>query len=154
MSTTIEPIRLAIEIRADPSRVWAHITEPELVSRWFAEASPLGAVGQTYRIDFGDGSIVEGRIVEVVPGRAFAHEWAWLDAEPGLAAPTVVRWEVAESPGGGSEVRLVHEGWTEAGADEALRDDHESYWSAYLDDLQALLDETAAAIPADGGNGH
>jgi len=32
----------------------------------------------------------------------------------------------------------------EAGADEALRDDHEAYWSGYLDDLRDLLAEDAA----------
>jgi uncharacterized protein YndB with AHSA1/START domain len=144
MSTTIEPIRLEIATSADPARAWAFITDPELIGRWFADATALGAVGDTYRIDFGDGSIVEGRIVAVEPGQAFAHEWAWLDAEPGPDAPTIVRWEVAPSPGGGSQVRLLHEGWTDAGADETIRDDHETYWTGYLDDLQALLDEDDA----------
>lgn len=144
MTPPIEAIRLAIESRAEPARAWAYLTDPELVSRWFADASPLGGVGDTYRIDFGDGSVVEGRIMDVEPGRSFAHEWAWLDAEPGPAAPTLVRWEVAGAPGGGSRVALLHDGWTEAGADETLRDDHETYWTGYLDDLQALLDEAGA----------
>lgn len=141
MTDQIEPIALGIETGAPPSRAWAFITDPELVARWFAETSPVGAVGDTYRIDFGDGSIVEGRIVAVEPGRAFAHEWAWNDADPGPLAPTLVRWAVADLPGGGSRIDLVHEGWTEAGADEAIRDDHEAYWSGYLDDLRDVLDE-------------
>lgn len=152
--STIEPIQLGIDSRAAPERAWAYITEPDLVNRWFAEASPLGEVGDRYRIDFGDGSIVEGRIIELDPGRGFAHEWAWLDAEPGPAAPTLVRWTVVPAQGGGSRVELVHEGWAEAGADDTLRDDHESYWTGYLDDLQALLDEIADEAPADGGVGH
>lgn len=154
MSTAIAPIQLGFETSATPRRAWAFITEPDLVSRWFADASPLGAVGDTYRIDFGDGSIVEGRIVAVEPGRAFAHEWAWNDADPGPSAPTLVRWSVVELPGGGSRIELVHEGWTEAGADDALRDDHEAYWSGYMDDLQALLEEADEEPPAGGGDGH
>jgi uncharacterized protein YndB with AHSA1/START domain len=139
MTTTVEPIVLRIETGAAPGRAWAYLTDPELVARWFADASPVGELGERYRIDFGDGSVVEGRIVELEPGRAFAHEWAWQDDEPGH--PTVVRWRVVPTEAGGSRIDLVHEGWTEAGADDAIRDDHEAYWSGYLDDLRDLLDE-------------
>jgi uncharacterized protein YndB with AHSA1/START domain len=142
MNAAIAPIILGIETGAPPARAWAFITDPELVARWFADASPVGDVGEPYRIDFGDGSVVEGRIVELEPGRAFAHEWAWLEDEPGR--PTLVRWRVEPVAEGGSRVELVHEGWTEAGADDAIRDDHEAYWSGYLDDLRDLLDEPPA----------
>ena len=37
------------------------LTEPEGVALWFTDASPLGPVGSTYRLDFGDGSLVTGR---------------------------------------------------------------------------------------------
>ena len=98
MDTTIGPIILGIDTQAAPDRAWAFITEPDLVARWFAEASPLGDVGSPYRIDFGDGSVVEGRIVAVEPGRAFAHEWAWVD--DAWDQPTLVRWQVEPALGG------------------------------------------------------
>jgi uncharacterized protein YndB with AHSA1/START domain len=145
---TIEPIRLGIETSASPELAWAWITEPELVARWFAEVTPVGAPGATYRIDFGDGSIVEGRIMAVDPGRGFSHEWRWNDGEPGEA--TTVTWRVTGLPGGRARIDLVHEGWDEAGADDAIRDDHEAYWSGYLDDLRDLLDEVDGA--ADEGS--
>jgi uncharacterized protein YndB with AHSA1/START domain len=139
VSTQIEPIVLAIETHAAPDRAWSFITEPELVALWFADASPVGMPGERYRIDFGDGSVIEGRITAVEPGHRFEHEWAWLDDDaPGQ---TLVRWEVAPLPDGGARISLVHEGWDEAGADDAIRDDHEAYWSGYLDDLRDLLDE-------------
>lgn len=143
--STIPPISLAIETRAAPARAWAFITDPELVARWFAEASPIGEVGTPYRIDFGDGSVVEGRILALEAGRAFVHEWAWLDDAAGR--PTLVHWAVEPATGGGSRVTLVHDGWTEAGADDAIRDDHEAYWSGYLDDLRDLLEEADEAAP-------
>jgi len=139
--TAIDPIILAIETPATPELAWAFISDPELVARWFAEASPLGDVGAPYRIDFGDGSVVEGRLTALEPGRAFAHEWAWLDDAP--QRPTLVRWVVEPVTGGGSRIALVHDGWGEAGADDAIRDDHEAYWSGYLDDLSDLLEEAA-----------
>jgi uncharacterized protein YndB with AHSA1/START domain len=138
---TIAPIRLVLETTAAPDLTWAYLTEPARVAEWFTEASEIGQVGDTYRLDFGDGSVVEGRIEELAPGRRFAHGWAWLDEEPG--APTLVTWEVIPIPGGGSRVELVHEGWAEAGADEAMRDDHEAYWSGYLDDLRDVLEDAS-----------
>ena len=140
---TIDPIRLGIEMAATPERAWEWITEPDLVARWFAEVTAVGAPGATYRIDFGDGSVVEGRILAVTPGRSFSHEWTWNDAEPGET--TVVTWQVTGLPDGGARIDLVHDGWLDANADEAIRDEHESYWSGYLDDLAALLGEVGPA---------
>ncbi len=34
-----------------------------------------------------------------------------------------------------------------ASADDAIRDDHEAYWSGYLDDLRDLLEEADEAAP-------
>jgi uncharacterized protein YndB with AHSA1/START domain len=75
----------------------------------------------------------------VESGRRFAHTWAWLDAAP--RHETLVTWTVEALPTGGTRIVLVHDGWSEAGADEAIRDDHEGYWSGYLDDLAAILGE-------------
>lgn len=147
MNDSMAPIQLVIETRASTDRAWAFITDPELVAGWFAEVSPLGAVGDTYRIDFGDGSVVEGRVVEHEPGQAFAHEWAWID-DAGMGA-TLVRWATEPIAGGGSRITLVHGGWTEAGANSAIRDDHEGYWSGYLDDLRDLLDEGQPSRPVE-----
>jgi uncharacterized protein YndB with AHSA1/START domain len=142
-AATIEPIHLTIETTARPSVVWAYLTEPDRVAEWFTEASPVGVVGELYRLDFGEGSVVEGSIVELEPGRTFAHRWAWTDTEP--RQPTLVTWRVEPLGDGGSRLELIHDGWAEAGADEALRDDHEAYWSGYLDDLQDILEDAISS---------
>jgi uncharacterized protein YndB with AHSA1/START domain len=133
------PIDLAIDTDAPPSRAWATLTEPRLVAEWFTAVSPLGRVGDSYRIDFGDGSVVTGVVTEVEPGRRLAYTWMWVDAEP--HEETLVAWSVDRRDGGGSSIRLVHDGWGEAGLDEAARDDHEGYWTGYLEDLAAVLAE-------------
>ena len=51
----------------------------------------------------------------------------------------MVTWSVEPLTDGGARVTLVHDGWAEAGVDDAARDDHEGYWSGYLDDLAAIL---------------
>jgi uncharacterized protein YndB with AHSA1/START domain len=71
-------------------------------------------------------------------GRGFSHTWVWSDAEP--VQETLVTWSVEPSDGG-ARITLTHEGWAEAGLDEAARDDHEAYWSGYLDDLVDILGE-------------
>lgn len=137
------PIRLVIQTSARPDVAWAYLTDPGHVAEWLTAVSPVGEVGDPYVLDFGEGSVVKGLIVELEPGRRFAHGWAWLDSEP--RQETLVTWIVRALEAGGSEVELLHEGWDEAGADSTIRDDHEAYWSGYLDDLRDLLDEAASA---------
>ncbi|MEO8208637.1 MAG: SRPBCC domain-containing protein [Chloroflexota bacterium] len=138
-SVPVTPIRLGFTTSAPADLVWTYLTDPERVEEWFTEASPLGAIGEPYRLDFGDGSVVEGVITALEPGARFAHRWAWLDIDPRME--TLVTWTVEPFEAGGSRVDLSHEGWSEAGADEAMRDDHEAYWSGYLDDLQDVLED-------------
>ncbi len=137
MAEPLPPIVMTIDTAASPDEVWAALTEPERIAEWFTEASPLGAVGDVYRLDFGDGSVVEGVVTQVEPGREFAHTWVWTDPEP--SPETVVTWSIEPLAGGGTRITLTHGGWAEAGVDEATRDDHEAYWSGYLDDLEAIL---------------
>lgn len=138
-ATPVSPIRLVLRTSVVPGVAWSYLTDPDRVAEWFTAASPVGDVGEPYVLDFGEGSVVHGAIVDVVPERRFAHRWAWLDADP--VQETLVTWSIRPLAGGGSEIELVHEGWDEAGADAAIRDDHEAYWSGYLDDLRDLLEE-------------
>lgn len=137
----LPPIVIEIESPASAGDAWATLTEPERVAMWFTDATPVGAVGDPYRLDFGDGSVVERVVREVVPGRRFAYTWAWADADP--RQETLVVWSVDPRDDGGSRVSIVHGGWTEAGADAATRADHEGYWTGYLEDLAEILAERA-----------
>jgi uncharacterized protein YndB with AHSA1/START domain len=139
----IAPIRLVVRTSAAPAVAWAYLTEPRLVREWLTAASPVGAIGEPYILDFGDGSIVQGLIVDRQDGRSFAHHWAWLDQAPVIE--TLVTWTVRPVDEAGSEVELVHDGWAEAGADTASRDDHEHYWLGYLDDLRLRLEDAAGS---------
>ena len=137
MSETLPPIVLEIDAAVTTAEAWTALTDPVRVADWFTDVTPLGAVGDPYRLDFGDGSIVDGIVQVIEPGHRFAHTWAWLDAAP--RQETLVTWSVESLAVGGTRITLVHDGWSEAGADEAIRDDHEGYWSGYLDDLAAIL---------------
>lgn len=137
MTVALPPIVLAIETPATPADAWAALTEPERIAEWFTNALPLGQVGDPYRLDFGDASVIEDVVRLVEPGRRFAHTWVWANVEP--RQETVVSWSVEPLPNGGARVTLVHDGWGDARVDDAARDDHEGYWSGYLDDLADVL---------------
>ena len=137
MAEPIAPIVLRLPINADPATLWAALTVPERVIAWFATASPLGAVGAPYTLDFGDGSVVDGELRELVPGQRFAYSWHWRGAP--AAETTHVTWEVEPTADGGSAVIVRHAGWAEAGLGESARDDHRDAWQEYLEALRELL---------------
>lgn len=132
------PIDLVLVTGAEPELVWRTLTDPPRVALWFTDVTRLGGVGDPYRLDFGDGTVVSGEVLALERGRTFAYSWAWEGAGPGEV--TRVTWTL-EPHLGGTRLRLVHEGWDEAGLDGAARDDHERYWSGYMDDLRDVLEE-------------
>ncbi len=133
----IPPIDLSVDTPLAPAEAWAAITDPARIAEWFTDAPALGPVGSQYRLDFGDDSIVGGRVLALEPGRSFAYTWHW-DGTPDEESTTVT-WTVGAGAGGGSTIHLRHDGWDEAGENRAARDDHEGYWTGYLDDLRALF---------------
>jgi uncharacterized protein YndB with AHSA1/START domain len=147
----IGPIELTAITTADPATAWRALTDPEMVALWFTEASDVGPVGAPYRLDFGDGSVIEGVIREVEPGHRLSYSWVWAGQEP--RQETLVTWTSEPDPRGGTRIALVHAGWAEAGADEVTRDDHTTYWEMYLDDLVTLLDAEDGPGGDRGGGG-
>lgn len=141
-TSAIAPIRIVGETLAPPETVWAALTEPDQVARWFAESTPIDdGEGAVYAIDFGDGNVIDGVIHELIPGRRLTYTWQWRGQEAG---PTLVTWDVEAVESEGTKITLTHDGWVEAGADEAIRDDHAGYWEGYLADLLDLLEAETA----------
>ena len=131
-----EPIVLSIESPADVETAWAALTDPDRVAEWFTDVSPLGGIGDPYRIDFGD-SAVEGVIVDVQPGRRLAYTWRWEAAD--ADEQTLVSWTIEPVGDDGTRISLEHTGWPATTRDDTTRDDHAGYWQANLEDLEALL---------------
>ena len=59
------PIDLTVETEVAPEQAWAALTEPRLIAEWFTDATSVGRIGDAYRLDFGDASVVEGVITEL-----------------------------------------------------------------------------------------
>jgi uncharacterized protein YndB with AHSA1/START domain len=136
-ATTVASIVIEIDAPVTAERAWAAVSQPDEVAEWFADVTPIDGIGSPYRVDFGDGSGVEGRIRAFEPGHRFAYSWAWTGEEE--APPTtLVTWVVGAGPAG-AVVRLTHEGWAEAGLDQDVRDEHAEYWEGYLESLGDYL---------------
>jgi uncharacterized protein YndB with AHSA1/START domain len=145
MPTSLAPLVLRAEVSTDPAATWSALTDPAIVEQWFTHATPVGAVGDPYELDFGDGDVMRGAILEVVPGDRLVYSWGWGDTAPG--ARTRVTWTIAVSQDG-TLVTLTHDGWTEAGLVAAERDEHARYWEGYLAALVELGDDLAAGVDA------
>ena len=137
MPASLPPIVIEIETRGAAGRGLGGPDGPR-AGRRVVHRSLAGRRRRTaYRLDFGDGSVVNGVVTELEPGRRFAHTWAWADAEPG--EETVVSWSVEALPGGGPRSPWSTTAGRAAGLDTTARDDHEGYWIGYLEDLAAVL---------------
>jgi uncharacterized protein YndB with AHSA1/START domain len=141
----MQPMVIRAELATDRDATWAALTDPALVERWFTHATPVGAVGDTYELDFGGGDVMRGTVLEVVPGERLAYSWGWGDG------PDVVRtrvcWDLA--PGeDGTLVTLTHDGWSEAGLSAKDRDEHAAYWEGYVAALVETTDEDVAGEDA------
>ena len=137
MFEPIAPILIRLPTAADPATLWSALTVPARVAAWFAIASPLGDIGTPYTLEFGDGSLVDGILRELVPGLRFGYSWHWHGVP--AAETTWVRWDVEPTGDGRSAVILHHDGWAEAGLTTTDREDHRSAWQEYLDGLLEML---------------
>jgi uncharacterized protein YndB with AHSA1/START domain len=114
-------------IAAPVERVWALLTQPEHVGRWFSDAGaeidlrPGGAIVLRWE-EHGTG---RARIVDLDPPRRFSYRWApirehWGE-EPTEANSTLVEFTLA-SEGDGTRLKVVESGFEALeGTDEQRR---------------------------------
>lgn len=141
MPRSIAPLVIRAEVSTDPAETWRTLTDPALVERWFTHATPVGAVGDPYVLDFGGDGAMRGVILAVRTGERLDYSWGWGETAP--AQRTRVSWAIAPSQDG-TLVTLTHDGWTEAGLGAAERDEHARYWEEYVAALVELGDDLAA----------
>jgi len=69
--------------------VWTMLTTEEGLEKWLAPASVNLRFGGTMDIDFGDGGVVGGEIIDLIPGVALEYHWRFT-GEP----DSIVRFEL------------------------------------------------------------
>ncbi|MER5261483.1 SRPBCC family protein [Actinosynnema sp. NPDC002837] len=138
-------IEREVFISAPVERVWAALTEPEHVGRWFGSGAPARIElrpGGTMHLDHGENGQFPTTVKTVDPPRRFAYLWA--SAHPGEVATednaTLVEFDLAPQ-GDGSLVRLVESGFDTLDIPEdkragASRESHAAGWGEALEGLR------------------
>jgi uncharacterized protein YndB with AHSA1/START domain len=138
-------IRRTIQLDVPRARVWAALTEPELLNQWFGEGFEVTAfeVGGTGRIvyeDFGDFPI---EITEITPLETLAFRWSGIPAEELDEYSTTVTFTLTGDDSS-SELTVVESGFdTIPGGTRYRRDRLEQNregWDVELDELANLLE--------------
>ncbi|MEM6635641.1 MAG: SRPBCC domain-containing protein [Pseudomonadota bacterium] len=100
-------IRKSILIGASPERVWAYLTEAELLAKWFHPAREDLAQGKDFALLADDGSVLcWGKIIEARPP---FHLKMTFTARPMNGLMTTVTFSLARE-GQGTRLDLLHQG--------------------------------------------
>jgi len=125
-------IRFERRLRHAPAKVWAAITAPGAMSRWFDETSmpdPL-EVGATIRFTHSYvGMESHGEITALEPPRLI--EWNWIG---GFGPASLMRWEIEPD---GEGCRLI---MRQQVADPPVTARSMAGWHKCLDRMQTILD--------------
>jgi uncharacterized protein YndB with AHSA1/START domain len=150
---SVDRIEREISIDAPVDRVWAVLTEPELLSSWFSMGGPASIdlrPGGIMRLDHGQYGVFLTRIVEVDRPRYLAYRWASAYPEQEATDDNSTLVEFTLTPAGdGTLLRLVESGFErlDIPADKAATASHASHsqgWPEVLQDLRKQAEAGAA----------
>ena len=140
------PQRIEREILIDApvEVVWAVVTEPEHISRWFSDSVELDLRPGGKAVLHWDGyGTVLGRVERVEPPHFFSFRWV-VDPGPDVAEDnsTLVEFSLSEE-GDSTRLTVVESGFRDLAAPEDERqrhvDSHRRGWMLELDELDQYL---------------
>jgi uncharacterized protein YndB with AHSA1/START domain len=149
--STVDPdaytVRRSITIAAAADKVWAAITEAELLARWFPQTVdlPAMAVGATGTFAFEGHGNVHVVIEELDPPHMIAYRWGNESGEPpavGSGASTVFRFTL-DPVDGGTRLTVVESGFDTLKDPSARMEDNRGGWDWELNELVAYLEGAA-----------
>lgn len=117
------------ELPLPPHDLWAWLTEPELLSRWFADPRETDSERRV-RFEFGDGDFFAGRISEWDPGITLGMVWKFV----GLGPEFEVRFSLLRRKAG-TELSVQDRGAITTEEAECLR----VGWSEFLLRLEKAI---------------
>ncbi len=114
-------------------RVWAYLTDPKFLVKWFSDGIVADVVGGEVRFDMG----ATGRVTAFEPPHLLEYTWNELEKSRGPIVNSLVRWELSENANG---VRLT---LTHSRLSEIEVRFHSAGWHAFLHRLSAFVDGRA-----------
>ncbi len=146
MEATATQVQLSRSLPAPPGEVFAACTQREALARWFAPNDEMYAhidqldvrVGGRYRIEMrhqgGNVHTVTGTYKVVEAPHRLVFTWNWEGGDMAAMGESLVIIEI-EAEGGGSRLRLTHEGFP---SDQAATE-HQKGWAGCLMRLRETL---------------
>ena len=142
MTDILPSVTIMRRIKAPPAKVWAAITQPELMMQWWgpdagptlsaeADVRPGGRLSVVFRLLNGEEHNPTGIYQDVVPGKKLVFTWDWAGMRDRESLVTFL----LKPFDGGTELTLIHEHLP----DEETRKSHENGWSGFLDKLSVFL---------------
>ncbi len=138
-------VRRTITIAAPLDKVWAAISEPEHLSRWFPQSAVFDtiAAGSVGTFTFEGYGAFPVRVEEFEAPKSIAYRWGAPDDDPaGTIDPdrsTVFRFTL-EPVDGGTQLTVVESGFNFGDDPAANMEDHRGGWDSELDELVAYLE--------------
>lgn len=126
--TTSATVRFNRKFNRPRGAVWAALSDTAQLAAWLDEASVDLRVGGLFQIRFGDGTM-NGLITDLIQDTVLAYSW-----HEGQYGQSHVRWELSDSPDGGTTLTLTHT--------RLLTDSAPGFaagWHHHLERLDALL---------------
>jgi uncharacterized protein YndB with AHSA1/START domain len=132
----------SIRIAAPTEKVWAAVTEPQHISRWFGQTVLDGAVGT---ITWPDREPIPVRVEAIEAPRSVSYRWC----NPCLGEPVPAEIDEAHSTvftftlepvADGTQLTVVESGFETTSDPSADLESHRGGWNGELDKLVALLE--------------
>jgi uncharacterized protein YndB with AHSA1/START domain len=140
-SADLEPRDGGAEPCGPVAKVFAALTKADQLEKWFFSRCTTDPrtdgrheIFWESRTDNARDHRRHGRFLEVIENKRIRFEWRGLKLDDD-AAPTVVTIDPEEIDANSTELCLVHDGWGKTPDWIENRDNHESGWSFYMDNL-------------------
>ena len=118
-----------IRIQTTPERIWPLISTPEGFRKWFMPGDIKPSEGHEFLLStpFGNAPC---KVLSALPPRKISFTWGTLGV---LSYPHWTITIALEPAGNGTELVLLHEGWT--GEEDAIRERMDGGWNGIVGKL-------------------
>jgi uncharacterized protein YndB with AHSA1/START domain len=134
-------ITRSIDIEAPLEKVWAAITEPDLIAQWFGDSAEFDATpGAPGSFGWKDhGGAFQIVVEHVDKPKTLVYRWAReFGVAPVQGNSTLVRFDLTEIDGG-TRLDLVETGFEELADPQGAQSGNSEGWTAELGDLAEFL---------------
>jgi uncharacterized protein YndB with AHSA1/START domain len=137
-----DEITREIEIDAPPEVVWAIITEPRHLARWFSDEAELDLrEGGAMLLTWHGHGVYKARVETVDPPVTFAFRWVLRDGEEPVQGGSTLVVMTLTATDAGTRLRVVESGFSDLSWPEHERahyaDQNTKGWVTELDELRA-----------------